>query len=162
MLDPRYLGALRKIHDRLRDSNVNWVITAGVNLALQGLPVEVHDIDLLTDEAGAYEIERRFAEFVTRRVRFSADEGVRSHFGTLSIDGIEVEIMGDVQIRREDGKWEDAPDPDSCKRLVEVEGMGIPVRSLEYECEAYRKLGRVGKAEMVRKWLYGEDESRKA
>jgi hypothetical protein len=162
MLDPRYLGVLRKIQDRPHDSSVKWVITAGVNLALQGLPVEVHDIDLQTDEAGAYEIERRFAGFVTREVRFSAEERIRSHFGTLMVDGIEVEIMGDVQIRREDGKWEDAPDPDSCKRLVEVEGMGIPVRSLEYECEAYRKLGRVGKAEMVRKWLYGEDESRKA
>jgi len=162
MLDSRYLGALRTIRDRLRDSNVNWVVTAGVSLALQGLPVEVHDIDLLTDEAGAYEIERRLAEFATRGVRFSADEGVRSHFGTLMINGIKVDIMGDLQIRSEDGNWEDVPAPDSCKRLVEVEGMSIPVRSLEYECEAYRKLGRVGKAEMVRKWLNGEDESHKS
>jgi hypothetical protein len=162
MLDPRYLGVLRKIQDRPHDSSVKWVITAGVNLALQGLPVEVHDIDLQTDEAGAYEIERRFAGFVTREVRFSAEERIRSHFGTLMVDGIEVEIMGDVQIRREDGEWGDAPDLDSHKKFVKVDGMRIPVWSLEYECEGYRRLGREEKAEMVRKWLCGQRERREA
>jgi hypothetical protein len=162
MLDPRYLAVLRKIHDRLRGSNVKWVITAGASLALQGLPVEVHDIDLQTDEAGAYEIERRFAESVTREVRFSAEETIRSHFGTLMIDGIEVEIMGDVQIRREDGGWADAPDLRSHKQFVQVDGMRIPVWSLEYEREAYRRLGRAEKVEMVRQWLCGQHERREA
>jgi hypothetical protein len=34
--------------------------------------------------------------------------------------------------------------------------MKVPVLSLEYEYQAYMKLGRTDKAEMLRKWLYGE------
>jgi hypothetical protein len=78
------------------------------------------------------------------------------------IDGIEVEIMGDVQMRRKDGRWGDAPDLRSHKRFVDLRGMRIPVWSLEYECEAYRRLGREEKAEMVRKWLCGQRERREA
>jgi hypothetical protein len=156
MIDPGHLAVLREIHARLDDSSVNWVITASLNLALQGVPVEVHDIDLQTDEAGAYEIERRFADFVTRKVRFSEAKAIRSHFGELMIDGIKVEIMGAVQIRREDGSWAQAPDLDQHKQVVEVAGIPIPVLSLEYELTGYQKLGRVEKVDLLRSWLSTE------
>ena len=39
------------------------------------------------------------------------------------------------------------------KRFIEVEGMHIPVLSLEYEYQAYLKLSRIDKAEMLEKWL---------
>jgi hypothetical protein len=45
------------------------------------------------------------------------------------------------------------------KRVIEVEGMQVPVLSLEYEYQAYLKLARIEKAEMLRKWLHGEHES---
>jgi hypothetical protein len=153
MIAPRHLSALRKIHSRLSEPGVNWVVTAGVNLALQGLPVEPEDVDIQTDEAGAYEIERRLSEFVRRRVAFSSTEKIRSHFGTLMVDGIEVEIMGDVQKRSDDGTWEPPPDLNRHKRFVETGGMRIPVLSLEYEYEAYLKLGRTEKAQLLKRWL---------
>jgi hypothetical protein len=68
------------------------------------------------------------------------------------IDGIEVEIMEDIQKRCEDGSWE-AVDLSKYKRVVEIRGMQIPVLSLEYEYQAYLRLGRVDKAEMLREWL---------
>ena len=153
MISPAHLSALRKIHSRLTEAGVNWVVTAGVNLALQGLPVEPDDIDIQTDEAGAYEIERRLFEFVTRKVAFSSTEEIRSHFGTLMIDGIEVEIMGDLQKRLDDGTWEPPPDLNRHKLFVEAGGMRIPVLSLEYEYEAYLKLGRTEKSQLLKHWL---------
>ncbi len=156
MIAPRFVAILRKIHDRLRDSSVNWAVTGSLGLALQGVPVEVHDIDLLTDEAGAYEIERRLFEFVTRRVRFSAEEHIRSHFGALTIDGVKVEIIGDVETRRADESWEGGWDLARHKRVVEIEGKQIPVLSLECEYEAYQRLGRTEKVELLREWLYGK------
>jgi len=140
----------------LRDSSVNWAVTGSLALALQGVPVEVHDVDPLTDEAGAYEIERRLFEFVTCRVRFSAEEHIRSHFGALTIDGVKVEIIGDVETRRADESWEGGWDLARYKRVVEIEGMHIPVLSLECEYEAYRRLGRTEKMELLREWLYGK------
>jgi len=36
---------------------------------------------------------------------------------------------------------------------MEVEGMQVPVLSLEYEVEAYRRMGRTERADMLERWL---------
>ena len=156
MLNPDYLKVLRKINTRLNNTSVNWAVTGSLGFALQGVPVEPNDIDIQTDKRGAYEIERRFSEFMTKRVTFSSTERIRSHFGELMIDGIKVEIMGDIQKRLEDGSWENPVDLEHHKQVVEVEGMQVPVVSLEYEYQAYLKLGKIDKAEMLRNWLHSE------
>ncbi len=142
-IDPFYLNVLRQIYTRLKDSYINWVVTGSLGFALQKVPVSPHDIDLQTDEAGAYEIERLFSEDVTRQVAFSSAENIRSHFGALMIDGIKVEIMGDISKQLEDGTWEEPVALERYKQFVEVEGMQIPVLSLEYEYQAYLKLDRI-------------------
>ncbi len=152
MIEPAYIEVLRKIYTRLKDSDVNWAVTGSLGFALQGVAVTVHDIDIQTDKSGAYKIENLLSEFVVSKVTFSSAEKIRSHFGKLMINGIKVEIMGDLQKRREDGSWE-AVDLSKYKRVVEIQGMKIPVLSLEYEYQAYLRLGRVDKAEMLREWL---------
>ncbi len=157
IIDPTYLNILRQIYTRLKDSNINWVVTGSFGFALQNVPVTPQDIDLQTDEAGAYEIERHLSEYVTMNVAFSSAENIRSHFGALTIDGIKVEIMGDISKRLEDGTWERPVDLERYKQFVEVEGMQVPVLSLEYEYQAYLKLGRIEKAQMLQKLLQDRD-----
>jgi len=159
MLNPDYLNVLRKINTRLNNTSVNWAVTGSLGFALQGVHVELNDIDIQTDKRGVYEIERHFSELVTRRVKFSSTERIRSHFGELMIDGIKVEIMGDIQKRNKDGSWENPVDLEHHKRVVEVEEMQVLVLSLEYEYQAYLKLDRINRAEMLRKWLQGENET---
>ncbi len=158
MLDPAYLDVLRTIHARLRDGDVNWVVTGTAAFALQGVPTEVHDIDIQTDRSGAYEIERRFAQSLIESVAFSSTERIRSHFGALMVDGIRVEIMGDIQKRLEDGTWECPVDLGRLKTTVQAEGVVLPVLPVEYEQQAYLKLGRIEKAEMLRKWLLDRNQ----
>ena len=152
MIPQIHLQVLRKLYERLKDSNVNWVVTGSLGFVLQGVPVEPHDIDIQTDKEGAYEIERFFSEFVVEPVRFKESERIRSHFGALMIEGVKVEIMGDIQKKVND-EWEPPVDIDKYKRFVQIEGMEIPVLDLEYEYQAYLKLGRVEKAKMLKKFL---------
>jgi hypothetical protein len=153
MIEAQYLDALRKIYARLEDNNVNWVITGSLGMALQGMDVEVHDIDVQTDKDGAYEIESRFPECVIKAVRYSISERIGSHLGILEIAGIKVEIMGDIQKRLDDQTWEEPVKVELYKCWSEIDGMQIPVLSLEYEYQAYLKLGRNEKAEILRNWL---------
>jgi hypothetical protein len=153
MLNPTYLKVLRKLYTRLVETDINWVITGSLGFALQGAPVEPNDIDLQSDKAGAYQIERCFTEFVVKPVSFSVSEKIRSHFGSLKVHGIKVEIMGDIQKRLTDETWEEPVNLETYKRTVKVEEMQIPVLSLEYEYTAYLKLGRIEKAEVLRQWL---------
>jgi len=152
MIPQIHLQVLRKLYERLKDSNVNWVVTGSLGFALQGVPVEPHDIDIQTDKEGAYEIEHLFSEFVVEPVRFKESERIHSHFGALMIDGIKVEIMGDIQKKVND-EWEPPVDINRYKRFVQIEGMEIPALDLEYEYQAYLKLGRVEKAKMLKKFL---------
>lgn len=79
----------------------DWVVTGSLGMALQGVPVEIHDIDIQTDKDGAYEIEDCFFQDVIKPVRYTMSERIQSHFGMLEIDGIRVEIMGDMQKKTE-------------------------------------------------------------
>ena len=153
MIDSVYLNVLRQIHARLSNTDVNWVVTGSLGFALQGVPVQPNDIDLQTDKAGAYEIESLFSDVVIRKVKFSATEQIKSHFGALQIDGVEVEIMGDIQKRGADGVWEEIVNPAHYRKMAEIDGLLVPVLSLEYEYQAYLKFGRIERAKMLRRWL---------
>lgn len=122
-------------------------------MALQGMDIEVHDIDIQTDRQGAYEIEDLFSEYIVKAVHYSASERIRSHFGSLEIDGIKVEIMGDIQKLIDSQVWEEPVKVEQYRRWVNFEGMQVPVLSLEYECDAYLKLGRIEKAAKIKRWM---------
>lgn len=153
LIEPRYLSVLRRIHARLGDHPISWAITGSLGMALQGMELPVHDIDIQTDRAGAYEMEGKLAEYIVTPVCYLESEGIRSYLGELEVEGIKVEILGAIQKRIDDQAWEKPVDVEQYRRWVEIDGMQIPVLSLEYEYQAYLKLGRVEKAEMLGQWL---------
>ena len=153
MVQKPYLAVLQIIYERLRDASVEWVVTGSLGMALQGMRLEVHDIDLQTDEIGAYEIEKRFAKYIVRPVGHVVSERIRSHFGILEIEGVKVEIMGALQKRLEGRQWEVPVEVTAYRQWVAVRGMRIPVLSLEYEQRAYRELGRVDRVRAIQRWL---------
>jgi hypothetical protein len=153
MIESKYLDALHKIYVLLKDCQITWVVTGSLGMALQGMDVEVHDIDLQTDKDGAYEMERRFSKYVVKPVHYSTSERIRSHLGVLEINGVKVEIMGDIQKRMDSQTWEEPVKVENYRHWVEIDAMQVPVLSLEYEYQAYLKLGRNEKAEMLREWL---------
>jgi len=155
-IDRIFIDVLHEIHKRLKNSGVNWAVTGSLGFALQGVRVHPHDVDIQTDKEGAYRIESLFPEFVVEKVSYRSSEKIRSYFGVLNIHGIRVEIMGDLQKKLENGTWEPPVDISKYKRFVEIDGMEIPVLSLEYEYQAYLKLGRMEKAEILRKFLNGQ------
>lgn len=143
---------LRFIAKRLEDSAVDWVVTGSMGMALQGVPFEVHDIDIQTDHAGAYQVEARLMEFVVTPVRYTVSERIRSHLGELEVEGVRVEIMGGIE-KLIEGVSEPPVDVRDHRCWVALNDVRVPVLSLEYECEAYLKLGRAEKAEALRAWL---------
>ena len=76
----------------------------------------------------------------------------RSHFGVFVIDGVTVEVMGDVQ-KLIDSHWEDPVAVAPERRWVTLADAQVPVLSLVYEERAYRALGRLERAELLSRWL---------
>jgi len=149
MIPPVHRTVLHKLYEWFEAASIHWVLTGSLSFALQGVPVVPNDIDIQCDEAGAYAIGQLFADFVVREVSYLTSEKIRSHFGVLKMDGINVEIMGDLQKRKANGGWEDSLELDMYRHFIEFEGMHIPVLTLEYEYQAYMKLGRFERAQIL-------------
>ena len=71
-------------------------------MALQGVEVEIHDLDIQTDKTGADEIERCFPEYGVTPVRYSESDRIWSYFCRLEINGVRVEIPEDIQKHLDD------------------------------------------------------------
>jgi hypothetical protein len=148
-----FLSAIRTLAAGLEGMASPWAITGSLGFALQGSESSVHDIDLQTDQAGAFEIERRFMQASRRKIAFSQADRIRSYFGALEIADLQVEIMGALQKRMPDGSWEDPVDVTMHRIWVQTAGLMLPVMNPEYEYLAYRILGRIEKAQVLREWL---------
>ena len=153
MIESRLPGALRELATRLDSAGLNWAVGGSLSLALRGAPIQPRDIDIVTDMAGSYEIERIFSRFVTKRVSLRTSENIRSHFGVLDLDGVKIDIMGDFQLLGADGEWGEPPNLRSMIETVRVEDLQIPVPSLEWEHMAYSRLGRQDKVDIIDRLL---------
>ena len=151
-LDPSVVDALRNLHRELSAIDAPWAFTGSTSFALQGVPVTPEDVDVQTSSRGAYDIEERFADAVVDPVAHSSTDTIRSHFGTLQIAGVRVEVMGGLQ-KRVDGGWEPPVDVTDYRELDRTFGMELPVLSLSYEAAAYETLGRPDRAALLRSFV---------
>jgi predicted nucleotidyltransferase len=144
------MKALKLLYKSLETSDVRWVLGGSLSLALQGVDVEPHDIDLLTDYQGALRINAILKEYEKKKVTYSETEKVSSFYGVFEIQGVKVEVMGDYR-EKQGTKWVDLSKRLVDPKIVEVDGMRIPVSSLEDHLVSYRRLGRPKDAEKIRK-----------
>lgn len=153
MIPEKHKKALVKIQEELCDKDIDWVLAGSMGIALQGVDTEVGDIDILTDKAGAYKIEELFSEKVVKEVKWREVEKFRSYYGILQIEGIHVEIMGNLEIKNREGEWENElrNGIENIRTFIELRGRKIPVLPLEMEYESYLKLNRNEKAEIIKR-----------
>ena len=83
MIPRNHIAVLKKIYGRMKGKEVVWVVTGSLGLALRGIPVQVHDIDIQTDKRGAYAFEKIFSEYASRTVTFSSSNEMRSFLESL-------------------------------------------------------------------------------
>jgi hypothetical protein len=154
MIEARIAGALNILREKIPDS-IKWAIAGSCNLALRGMDVSVHDIDIVTDKDGAYAIEKLFPPARTRKVESSVSGRIRSYFGGVMLDNVSVDIIGDSQFQQLDGSWTPVRDMDACWETMDINGKSLPLLRLEEEYEGYRNLGRLTQAAQILKYLKG-------
>lgn len=152
MISRRHWQTLRVFANRIRARDIEWAITGSLGLALHGIDVGIGDIDIQTDEHGAYKIERALEHNIVRRVKFSVADRIQSHFGELNVEGVKIEIMGALQKKLSGEVWESPVDVKEHLQNLECDGITLPVLSLDYLEKAYRILGREEKAQLIAEW----------
>jgi hypothetical protein len=123
--------------------DVTWAVTASANLALRGYDVTPGDVDLKTDADGADTIADTFSDAVVEPVTSPGESDaawIRSHYGALELAGMRVELVGDAEFFDGD-EWVSSPPVAGNREFVDVDGVSVPVMSLDYERAQYRAKG---------------------
>jgi hypothetical protein len=134
-LDQKIKDVIKDICNRLINVK-KWAINGSTSLVLQGIDLKPNDIDILTDRNHAYEIQEKLNDFVVEPVSYSSNGRYKSHHGVLSVRGVKVEIMGNLQVFR-NGEWSPPQNPGTVKiKRLRFLGMEIPVVSVESQLES--------------------------
>lgn len=149
-LPPQHTDMLHLLMHRVPPTEHLWVLTGSAGLRLQGVDIPVHDLDLQTDEKTIKLLELKLAEFMKVPVHIWESEHTLSYHGQAEIQGLQVEFLGDVRHRGEDGAWQPPLDIRSVLMWVEWRGLHVPVLSLVHEALAYEQMGRTQKAQLIR------------
>lgn len=82
--------ALGIIYDSVKDEKIIWRVNGSFNLLLHEIDIDVHDLDIETDEKGIGIFREKLKEFILDD-RYKKD--IKSHSLMLNIEGVEVEIL---------------------------------------------------------------------
>lgn len=125
-----------------------WALMGSLASVLQGMPdYTPPDIDLVTTMKGAYVMEGCIGMYgaTIRPVALSTGGPYTSHFGIFEVDGVRVEVMGDLIIQCDDGalhtedhwsRWSEKV------RVLHFRHIHIPVVPLEWQIVANALLRR--------------------
>jgi|GEM_PF-6145462 len=149
--------ALVRLVPILNATGAPWVLGGSCSLALHGISVTPHDLDIATDREGAYRIGealRKVAQEL-RPVQWGESERIRSHYGQYRIGDAQVDVIGAAELREGDG-WTPAKPPSEWEvEMVAVPGtdLSVPAFTLQHELVAYRRLQREDKAQLIKEQL---------
>jgi hypothetical protein len=150
-----HADALREVARRLGKAGVRWAVSGSAGHRLQGVPLEVHDLDIQTDERGAWTADESLADVAVQRLSHWESTTMSSLFGRYRVAGIDVEIIGGIRHRAsQESPWDEPVQLSGPAVLwVQAHGMRLAVMSLSHEVLAYQNMGRHDRARLLARHL---------
>jgi len=139
MKETEILQILKLITDRLKDKEVTWRIDGSANLLVQGVEVNVNDLDITADDA--YVFSDVLKEFVVKEFY---NEKIKAKSVVCDINSKEVEI-----------NCYDNKELNMFNKIETIEwnDLRIPVLPLLDAKEFYKLIDRKDKIELIEKHL---------
>jgi hypothetical protein len=150
MLNNNSINILTTISELFCRYDIRWRLTGSSNLCLQNIPVVPKDIDILVFSEDATKVQSVLASYCKEPLQYRESSQFRSFFGKFAINDIDIEIMSNVEIMK-NGKWHIITALNSEPILIKIGDLSIPCVSLKDEYKGYVLMGRVEKAELIKK-----------
>ncbi len=145
--------ALETLAKLLNQSNITWILTGSTNLVMQGIDIEIGDIDIQVDSNQIAQLNTILSIFIVKPVSFSEGERFRSKYGVFQIEGIQVEAIADLEVQKE-GSWIKVTKADfASRKSMILSKETVYLMSLEEEYQGYLTLGRTEKAEKIKEFI---------
>jgi len=141
MINKKIIQALGIITNKLKQKKIKWVVVGSLSLALQGVRIKPKDIDILTTKNGAFKMNKLFRKYQIKPVKFRHSDHFQSFFGEFKINGVKIEIMGNLKERLK-GKWVSLSHRLKTHKIIEIGKMKVPVSNLKDQLKFYSKSSR--------------------
>lgn len=131
-----------------------WTVIGSAALVMTGVPLrECADLDILTTEAGAAQLEAQWARWRQDDYRPDPAAAFRSRFSRYALPEGVVEVMGDLKLRKARG-W--SPVKVRASEVRAFGGVPMVVPTPVEQLRILREFGRpkdLAKAERLQAWL---------
>ncbi|MBR9706085.1 hypothetical protein GOV14_03560 [Candidatus Pacearchaeota archaeon] len=127
---------------------LNYAFIGSISVKAQGVKeIKPRDIDILTTPEELKTIVEKLKEHQTKEVYFDESNGRNSYRTFFEIDGIEIEVLGNVNnVVRSKNSLDK-------KIIVKHDDLELSCLPLKEEITAYEKMGRKDKADMIKNFL---------
>jgi predicted nucleotidyltransferase len=128
-------------------SKFNYAFIGSLNLHMQGINIKPRDIDILTTEKEVFKIEKELKKYLTKETYFDKEDGRNSYRSFYNINGVEVEILGNVNNL--------CRPKNIMKKKVNIkyQNLKIPVIPLVEELDFYTKCKRNDRSKAIEEFL---------
>lgn len=155
MIKHSIVSVLKIIEKKLDYHMIKWIVVGSLSLALQKVKINPDDIDIVSDKKSIYAIQKLFNKYTTRKLKFLRSETFESYFGELEINGIKVQLMGNLK-EKIGYQWTDLLIRLKNPKIITKYGIKVPVSNLEDQLRSYEKSKRekdLMKAEKIKEVL---------
>lgn len=140
---------LQKIKKKIKDQEkIRWYIDGSASLLISGIPVEVNDLDITTDDVGIDYFKKIFKEAIIKTGIIKKDlldnKKERLEILLLNIENYDVEIINYIDRSKEIF--------DSIK-IGHICNLDVPILPLNKMLEFYEKINKVQKIKIIKEFL---------
>ncbi|WP_315120612.1 hypothetical protein [uncultured Clostridium sp.] len=145
---------LRYIGEKLNHEGVKWAVGASILLNHYGLVDNPNDIDILIDLEDKEKVDNIFKDLGVGEEKGKTTTYLTRYFGEYKVNNVYVDIMGGFIINHENGQYEYIFDENSITSSMDLNGINIPLTSLEDWYVAYQLIpNRDYKVEIIENHL---------
>lgn len=146
--------ALSYIGEKLNDDGVVWAVGASIVLHHYGLIDNPSDIDILVDLNDIDKVDKILKSIGEKKIKEKSDTYSTKYFYEYVVHGVDIDVMAGLAINYNNGIFEYIFDHTSISEFKEINGVNIPLTSLEDWYTIYQLIpSREIKVKMIENYL---------
>lgn len=146
------LTLLSQIGEELNDKNITWAIGASLLLYFKGIVSEFQDIDLMVTEEEIDIVKEILLSFGKLQTPNPNADYKTKYFLEFQVDGVDIDVMAGFVIVNKDKEHHFPLKKEQIKDFTEINGVRIPLQSLEEWRTYYQLMGRDEKVNRIDAW----------
>jgi len=148
-MEKRIKDAIKNVFSRLDESGILWCLAGSINMQLQGIQVEPHDLDVIIQHKDLEKVSALFSDYSA-----SPMKEMKTLSGQLAweveayINGMKVQFFGGDEDDIYSGKM-----IAEMTTKVSIDELKVPCLTLEAEMKSYIETNREHKARIIKDFL---------